>query len=440
MTKVRHWVLGASGALALGSGMAEPPQVLQGTLLGGVPGEPAGNDLLGFSIDIDADTMVAGAFSDEIELPGQGTLGNVGSVYVYRFDGQSWQFQQRLIAPDAQSGAFFGFDVAISGDRIIVGAPQQDSPPPGGGTLLMDQGAAYVYRRVANTWALEQTITPQQTASALAQFGWSVAIDGTTLAIAAPEFGEGIVDVHVHGGVQWDLQQRLSRPPASGFAGPNAFGRALALDQDTALVGAPLEDNPPFSHADAGAAYVFTRANSTWTHQQRLVPALALAGAAFGSAVAVQGNQALIGSPDESVQGLSSAGASYHLLRAPGGAWGTPVRWTHGAPTQSARFGNSVAIEAPRAIVGAYWSPGNLGMQEGSVYVYDDQGQGLALAQTLAAPSSTRALFNQFGTDVAISSGRIAVGEPGYDLVSNNDGAAHVFGPDTAAIFASGFE
>lgn len=435
----RQW-WGMAGVLVSTAAIAAAPQVLQGTLLGGVAGEPAGNDLLGFSVDLDGDTLIAGAFSDEIEVMGQGTLSNAGSVYVYRFDGQTWEFQQRLIAPDAQNGAFFGFDVAVSGDRLIVGAPLQDSPPPGGGSLLTDQGAAYVYRRIANMWMLEQTITPQQPMSAFAQFGWSVAIDGDTLAIAAPEFGEGIADVHVHGVVQWDLQQRVFRPSGSGFAGANAFGRAMALHQDSLLIGAPLEDNPPLSHGDAGAAYVFIRSAGTWSLQQRLVPLPAVVGAAFGSAVAIHGDQALIGSPDEPVQGLSSAGAAYHLLRAQGGLWSAPTRWTSVMPEQSARYGNRVAIEASCAAVGAYWTSGTLGMQEGRVHVYPDPGTGPALSQTLMAPPSTRAAFNQFGSDVAISGDRIAVGEPGYDRVSNNDGAVHVFAPDAAAIFADGFD
>ena len=75
------------------------------TLAPGVAGEPEGNDLFGSRIALDGDVLVVGAFSDEIELvPGQGQAGNVGSAYVFRRAGNTWQFEQRLI--DGRKGDF----------------------------------------------------------------------------------------------------------------------------------------------------------------------------------------------------------------------------------------------------------------------------------------------------------------------------------------------
>lgn len=107
---------------------------LQATAPGGVPGEPASNDLVGQAAAIAADTLVVGAFSDEIErCPGQGELGHAGSLCILHFDGQVWQVEQRLIAPDLQSGAFFGWHVVIFGNTLIVGARPHDAPPAGVG-------------------------------------------------------------------------------------------------------------------------------------------------------------------------------------------------------------------------------------------------------------------------------------------------------------------
>lgn len=421
--------------------MASPVWALEQTLLGGVPSEPAGNDLLGFAVALDGSRMAVGAFSDDLELPG-GTLGNAGSVYLFQHDGTQWTLAQRLVAPDAQSGALFGIDVALDGSALVVGARLHDSPAAGGGALEVDQGAVYVYRLLAGQWTLEQRLTPALALGAEAQFGWAVALHGDTLAVGAPDAGEGIVDVYQHtgGAPPWQLQQRLGRPSGSGFAGPNAFGRALSLGLDQLLVGAPLEDNPPLSHGDAGAAYVFVRANLSWSVQARLSPALPMAGAGFGTAVALHGAQALVGSPDETVLGLASAGMVDRLVQQ-AGVWSRVQRWQDVSPEGSARFGQSLACDDSHAAVGVYWAGGTLGAMEGKVQTYvAETGGAWVVGPTLRAPPGTRAPFNQFGTDVALDAGRIAVGEPGVDWLSNNDGAAHSYRLDLDPLFGDGFE
>src|SRR5438552_15319286 len=106
----------------------------------------------------------------------------------------------------------------------------------------------------------------------LGQFGFAVAISGDTLLMAAPlEDVEPYVDVgsvyvYVRTGATW-TQQALLTPNDPGAN--DEFGFAVALNGDTAVIGAPLADT--VNGANAGAAYVFVRNGTTWTQQAKLV-------------------------------------------------------------------------------------------------------------------------------------------------------------------------
>jgi hypothetical protein len=432
--------LGALAILVAAGLQASPPHVWEGTVFGGVAGEWAGNDLLGAAIAADGDTLVVGAFSDEIELvPGHGEANNVGSVYVFRRLQDQWQFEQRLIAPDAQSGALFGVSVDVSADRIVVGARDHDAALSPGGPVCSDIGAAYVYRRDQGQWQHEATLLPTLAACGLAQSGWSVAIDGALIAIGVPGAADGRAEVWALNGMLWQHQATLVRPPATGFGGPNALGRAIDLSGGRLLVGAPLEDNPPFTQADAGAAYVFESAGGVWSYAARLVPQTPTPAAAFGSAVALSGDRALVGAPDEPEGATSSAGAVHVFARPQNATWLQQQRVHSNMPGPGARFGNSAAVLGARLVVGEYWSPSGA-TQTGRAHLFVDQGQGFVWQQAVDAPAQTRQAGNAFGQAVAIGTDRIYVGEPGYDGASFNAGAAHVFVNDAQFVFSDGFE
>ncbi|HWT15542.1 MAG TPA: hypothetical protein VN581_07145, partial [Patescibacteria group bacterium] len=349
----------------------------------------------------------------------------------------AWQFEQRLIAPDAESGGWFGFDVAAYAGRIVVGAPNHDTPEPGVGGSVVDQGAAYVYRRDGATWVLEQKLAPPVATGPFARFGHAVAMQDDSVVVGLPDWNGGAADVFLRSSQTWSAQARLL--PTTPYSGPNAFGRSVAIDGVTVVVGAPTEDNGGIGNSDSGAAYVFVRTGPSWSQQARLLPNPSHPGQAFGEAVAVHGNRALVGARDETVNALSSAGAVYDYTRV-AGLWGSATRILAPAPGVSRRFGNSVALFGARAVIGSDWHDGASGQQQGAAFVFDDSGSGLVHTQTLIAPAATRGAFNQFGADVALDATRIAIGEPGVDGSSYNAGRGHSFVEDAGALFRDGFD
>jgi hypothetical protein len=124
----------------------------------------------------------------------------------------------------------------------------------------------------------------------LYRFGQSVAVsaDGTTLAVGTifePSNATGIngdqsndtaqmagaVYVFARSGDTWSQQAYVKASNTGGF---DQFGAVVSLSKDgnTLAVGAPLEDSASSDQAnnaatDAGAVYVFTRSENTWSQQ-----------------------------------------------------------------------------------------------------------------------------------------------------------------------------
>ena len=184
-------------------------------------------------------------------------------------------------------------------------------------------------------------------------FGWSVAISGDTAIVGAREDyfkgvhqgGEAYIFVRSHGG--WTQQQKLS----GGQNDPtHRFGESVAIDGDTAVIGAIGDDN---NVIDQGSAYVFVRSNGLWSEQTNLIASDGVTGDQFGKSVAISGNTVIVGSIGNAGGRSSSPGAAYVFARNKSGTWSQQVKLTNQNPATGDYFGWSVAISGDTAIVGA---------------------------------------------------------------------------------------
>lgn len=145
---------------------------------------PASQDRFGISTSISADTIFVGAYLDDAPA------GDTGSAYAFERDDSGtpgdltddfWTETQNVLNPTPNSFDYFGFDVAVAGDRAFVGAYLDDAKGTDAGTL-------HVFERVgsglASTWALERTIN-SSTGSASDSFGVSVAAFGDNVVAGA---------------------------------------------------------------------------------------------------------------------------------------------------------------------------------------------------------------------------------------------------------------
>ena len=243
--------------------------------------------------------MVAGVFGFAISLSGDvAVIGAPGddSAYVFRRipveqpSGSQWLQEQKLLASDGTPGNNFGFSVAVRGDVALIGSGDSEAAPAA--------GAAYVFRFDGTSWVQEQKLTASD-ATAFDDFGTAVALSADTALIGAEGNGAGgaaYVFQFDSETSQWFEVQKLV--PGNGDVN-GQFGRVVALEDATALVGAWA--------ADDGAAYVFRLVDGTWLEQQRLLAAPGPWLASFGRSVALSGDTAVVGAPGENAQ----AGGAY---------------------------------------------------------------------------------------------------------------------------------
>ena len=318
-------------------------------------GESAAGDNFGTSVALSGDTVLIGAYKDD----DKGT--DSGSAYVFTRDGTNWIQQAKLTADDGATYDYFGYSVALSGDTALVGAYQDDDKGD-------NSGSAYVFTRSGTTWTQQAKLIAND-GTASDWFGTSVALHGDTALVGAygdDDKGDNSGSAHVftRDGTNWIQQAKLT---ASDGANYSYFGSAVALSDDTALVGAYMAVNA------AGSAYVFTRDGTNWPQQAKLTAADGAAYDYFGRSVALSGGTALVGADGDDDKGYDS-GSAYVFTR-DGTTWTQRAKLIADDGAKNDCFGWSVALSDDTALVGAYQDDGldalgGAAADQGSAYVF----------------------------------------------------------------------
>ncbi|MEE9412513.1 MAG: FG-GAP repeat protein, partial [Methylococcales bacterium] len=367
-----------------------------------------GGDYFGGSMAIDGNTLVIGAIgeaSSASTVNGDQSDNSAifsGAAYVFIRRAGVWTQQAYLKASNASRGDVFGSAVAISGDTLVVGAPNTKSGK-GGGTV-------YVFTRIAGVWT-EQALLQASNGSGGEFFGGSVAIDGDTIVVGAEAAARVYIftrnvgiwtqqsslstingDVAIAGdtlvvgssenayvftrnGDVWTQQADLNDIVVDSFNNnirKHGFGLSVAIASNTVVVGAPLVDGNNLEPY-AGAAYVFTRNAGIWTQQAYLKASNAETsvrvrefldnGDSFGTSVAISGDTVVIGSPgedsnattvngDQSDNSALSAGAAYVFTRN-SELWSQQTYLKASNAGTRNNFGYSVVISGNTIVAGA---------------------------------------------------------------------------------------
>ena len=322
----------------------------------------------------------------------------------------------KLLADDGAALDNFGNALDSDGERLIVGAYRDDDGAD-------NAGAAYVYRAGAAGWELEAKLVADDGAEDDA-FGISVAISGDYALVGAyweADLGSqaGAAYVFAYDGRGWSQVAKLWAE--DGAAGDN-FGVAVALDGDTAVIGAQRDDD---RGSDAGAVYIFQRDGEMWMQQSKLLPDENANGGNFGAAVDVAASYLAVGALRDDEAG-NDAGAAYVFERTRDG-WDrdTKIVAADGAPYDT--FGVSVACDGTVLVVGAAQED-DQGSNSGAAYVYRRSRSGWEQVEKLYAADGAEG--NRFGTAVSVQDGdtpMVLVGSPQSDSAGSNDGAVYFF-------------
>jgi hypothetical protein len=376
-------------------------------------------DHFGHSVDISGETVIVGARDDDVS-----TNSDQGSAYIYIRNGASWTLQQKLTANDGAAGDFFGYSVGISGNTLVIGAFLDVI-----GTNVA-QGSAYIFIRNGVTWTQQAKLIANDGAGGN-RFGNSVAILGETVVVGAftanigTNLSQGSAYIYRSVGGTWQSQKQI----ASDGATSDQFGFSVAVSNDTAVVGAPLDDTGAFT--DAGAAYVFVKTGANWTQQSKLLSPDPGSNEKFGASVAISEDRIIIGAPEDNNGASIDQGAAYIFFRS-GTNWIPQPKLTASDGLAFDNFGISVSISGNRAIVGAHRNNIGTNADQGSAYVFRESNP--SWIQEAILTEADGAADDFFGYSVGISFDTAIVGAYGSDTPGITDrGAAYIFKRDTGA-------
>ena len=436
-----------------------------------IASDGAASDEFGVSVALDGDKAVVGAhLDDNSDL----FYTNSGSVYVFTREPDAWSETVKLEVPVATLEDRFGYSVALSGGTVLAGAPKPEyrdstNTPvtrPGlayamdvagrtdaktwtdvGATELTEVGANYNYR-VTGLNNDQEYAFRVRSVNAIGNNPSAETLSATPL-LTEPDRPTGLTAVAGSRRVNlsWDrsydssidgyqaLTLKIDKLTASNSKENDNFGWAVAMDDGTAVVGAPQD------HTRNGAAYVFIRdSGGSWSEVAQLTASDGALDDEFGHSVAVDGNTIVIGAPqdDDNVSNLRNFGSAY-VFTMPGGGWAGNItetaKLTASDGAADDEFGHSVAVDGDTVVVGAHQAnledTGNNPLNNsGAAYVFIKPASRWATGDETAKLTesvSGRALHDRFGQSVAVQGDTVVVGAHLDDHKGSDAGAVFVF-------------
>ncbi|MDG2199981.1 MAG: FG-GAP-like repeat-containing protein [Phycisphaerales bacterium] len=312
----------------------------------------------GTTVDMDAQRIV---ISSPAESNG---TGDFGAVYVYVQGATKWELDGVVQAGAGSYLGQFGLAVSLDGSFLAVGEPAWDESSGG------NEGRAHIWRLGANgAYAQLQTVEPDQSERGRG-FGWSLELEGDVLAVGGPSIYGGAID---DGGRAWifrkngDYYEQDARleAPAPMVDEQELFGYSIALDGTRVAIGRPGKDLDA-THPSHGSVHLYLDDGTSWLHEQEMI-ADELGAQRLGTSVDVSAGRVVAGMPGDGGYGADS-GAVAIFER-------TKVEWEQAARISAmdgqerAEFGHSVCMSGERVAVGAPSFDGETSIR--AAYIYD---------------------------------------------------------------------
>ena len=320
-----------------------------------------------------------------------------------------------LVAPAAAQSGSFGNAVLLYGDELIVGEPNNTFRP----------GTVYLYGKRGGAWAETGRLTAPG-AERSDGFGALLASTGRTLFVASRD---GRIDAFERSGGDWAHASQLDTDGLetldpgcnyNGYCGVD-FGLSMAAAGDWLLVGQSgvqteqsrlalrRRNDEGDEAAPAGLVYAYRRgADGRWTEAQRFRAPTSASGDAFGAAIAMSGDRALVGAPFAAGgDGTLEAAGRVFEYRLRNGTWQASGELPVEAEAQ-ASFGSAITMADDRVLVGA--PTAGLGLGKAYLYRVAGNGSGWSPPTRIDAPEPLER--DVFGAAVALAGADVWIGAP----------------------------
>lgn len=326
--------------------------------------------------------------------------GSTGRVLVYfRESGQSILTLKQIINPPETKIKNFGYSVSIKGSVLAIGAPMATQ-------TMTNQGALSIYEKSGSSWIQGAVIWGTSTAPN-GYFGASVSTDGNKVLAATGHYLQPAA-YWVAKNPNWSVIQSLDFSAISTSAGADRI--KVALNGNQAVISDKLSGT-----TRNGEVHIFDFVNTSFVKKE--VPLAGGTGEGYGSSIAFFKNWIVVGAPQ------ANLGAGKVYLYEKDGSTNYNLRTVISSSyfKNNDNCGMSVAIYEnvyDRILIGC---PTNGNSDSGSVYAFFLNVSDGTFAVTSKIVPTNGKVNDQFGSSVAGSSGLIAIGARLYDLSTNTD-------------------
>lgn len=320
-------------------------------------------DQFGFSVSIDADYCIVGAWGDD---------NATGAAYIFKRsdipDDPNWYQQTKFAASDAQSDDRFGTSVSIYENYCVVGAHGDDDY----GSF---SGAAYIFKKSDlpsdPNWYQQTKIFPSDAAEG-DYFGYSTSLNDQYCIVGSSgddDYGSRSGSAYIFRKIpdteNWSQLAKLTAADAAEY---DYFGTHVAISGNLVIVGAHGDDD---NGINSGSAYIFAPNDfdpNIWQQQAKLIASDGDVNDFFGDAIDISLNFAVVGAKYD--DDMASASGSVYIFKRLGETWNEITKLTASDGSVNDLFGHSVSISGNHIIVGAHRSD-DKGIDSGSAYVFE---------------------------------------------------------------------
>jgi len=363
----------------------------------------------GTSVAINNQFVAVGASREEVAK---------GAVYIYQKNGNNWNFNQKITAPDGVEMAEFGGSLKFGTDFLLASAGRADI----GNTIRA--GALYIYDLDSNNqWNFTKKLVASDydNDALLAVNPTSLAVDGNTIVAGAPGFSSwnGAVYIFEKNGNNWAETQKIVSPESVDFGN---FGIGVSLYGDYLVIGASGANN------SSGKIYIYKKnISGEWILYQSLTSSDNFENSYFGNSVSIYGNELVVGAYTETNTG--NPAMAYIFKLNDNGIWEETQKIPSYESSEHTYFAWMCELKNDKLIISA---PHLYGTDEGRTLLYKKNSQNSwELDQELKPEADVTEDF--YGWSLAMNDNEIIVGSSRDNFDSNEEnelndaGSAYIF-------------